>query len=509
MESIMDRTNSAASNVAAALAKNKLGTTRITQFALSAAATLTVVAGVLPTGYAVTGIIGIPAAFVLLGAVLLVFCVGYNAMSRRISNAGAFYAYIAQGVSRPAGVAAAWIAMLCYNLLQVGLYGIFGAIGAPLLNQALHVNLTWWGWALIAWAVVAVLGLAQVEFNGSVLGVLMVAEVVVILVYFAAFVGHPAGGHVTFTTFAPSHLFVAGWGSLLVIAVTGFVGFESAAFYSEEAKDSRRTVPTATYVCVGLIALLYCLSSWAMSVVVGPDQIVAVAGKQGPELVFGLATQTLGSAWGTIGHVLLLTSVLAAMISYHASASRYVFSLGREGVLPSGFGRTLPKTGAPLWGSLSQTVVGLVVIVGFAVTGLDPLVNLFYWLGTTGGFGVLVLLTGTSAAVIGYFRRKGGENIWRAVVAPFVALAALAVAVILSVANFATLLGVDSHSPARWAFPAAYLVVGIGGVLWATVLRFRRPEVYERIGLGVTAETGRSTALDSEGGSYDRAGSLL
>jgi amino acid transporter len=186
-----------------------------------------------------------------------------------------------------------------------------------------------------------------------------------------------------------------------------------------------------------------------------------------------------------------------------------VFSLGREGVLPSGFGRTLPRTGAPLWGSLTQSLIGLLVILGFAAAGLDPLLNLFFWLGTTGGFGVLVLLTGTSAAVIGYFRRKGGETVWRSIIAPFLTMAALAAAVILSVANFATLLGVDSHSAARWAFPAAYLVVGIGGLLWAAVLRIRRPEVYERIGLGVSAETGRSTALDTEGGSYDRAGSLL
>src|ERR1700743_3491635 len=294
---MMDKNPHAASNVAAALAHDRLGTTRITQFALSAAATLTVVAGVFPTGFAPTGITGIPAAFVLLGIVLIVFCVGYNAMSRRISNAGAFYAYIAQGVSRPAGVAAAWIAMGCYNLLQVGLYGIFGALGAPLLNSWLHISLAWWAWALIAWAIVAVLGLAQVEFNGSVLGILMVAEVVVILIYCAAFVAHPAGGVVTGTTFLPSSLFVTGWGALLVIAMTGFVGFESAAFYSEEAKDSKRTVPTATYVCVGLIALLYCLSSWAMTVVVGPNQIVSTAGKQGGDLLFNLAAQTLGGAW--------------------------------------------------------------------------------------------------------------------------------------------------------------------------------------------------------------------
>lgn len=505
----MDRTKPAASNVAAALAQNRLGTTRVTQFALSAAATLTIVAGLIPTGYAVTGITGMPLAFLLLGIVLVVFCVGYNAMSRRISNAGAFYAYIAQGVSRPAGVAAAWIALFAYNLLQVGLYGIFGAIGAPLLNDALGVNWPWWAWALIAWAIVAMLGLAQVEFNGSVLGVLMLCEVVVILIYCFAFVSHPAGGHLTATTFAPNHLFVTGWGALLVIGISGFVGFESAAFYSEEAKDSKRTVPVATYICVGLITLLYCLSSWAMSVATGPDHIVEQSQKQSGGLVFGLAAQDLGAVWGTIGNVLLLTSVFAGMLSYHASASRYVFSLGREGVLPSAFGRTLPKTGAPVWGSLAQTIIGLAVIVSFAKAGLDPMVNLFYWLGTTGGFGVLVLLAVTSAAVIGYFWRRGDENAWRAVIAPFLALAALCAAVVLAVANFATLLGVAPDSPARWAFPAGFLVVAFGGLIWAAVLRMRRPEVYERIGLGVSAETGRSSALGTEGGSFDRAGSLL
>lgn len=508
----MDRSTPAVSNVTAALAQNKLGTTRVTQFALAAAATLTMVAGLMPTGYAVTGIIGIPAAFVLLGVVLLVFCVGYNAMSRRISNAGAFYAYIAQGLSRPAGVSAAWVALFSYNLLQVGLYGIFGATAGPLLNPVLHVNFAWWVWALIAWAITAVLGLAQVEFNGSVLGVLMLCEVAVILIYSVAFVGHPADGHVSFTTFSPSHLFVPGWGALLVIAISGFVGFESAAFYSEEAKDSRRTIPTATYICVGLIAVLYCLSAWAMSVATGPEHIVDQANKAAQtngNLVFNLAAADLGSAWATVGNALLLTSVFAAMLSYHASASRYVFSLGREGVLPSVFGRTLPKTGAPLWGSLAQTIVGFAVIVIYAEAGLDPMVNLFYWLGTTGGFGVLCLLAVTSAAVIGYFWRRGDENVWRSVIAPFLALAALGAAVVLAVANFATLLGVPPDSPARWAFPTGFLVVAFGGLIWAAVLRMRRPEVYERIGLGVSAETGRSSALGSEGGSYDRAGSLL
>jgi hypothetical protein len=50
---------------------------------------LTVVAGVITPGYAGTGILGIPAAFVGGGVVLTVFPVGYVAIARHLENAGA------------------------------------------------------------------------------------------------------------------------------------------------------------------------------------------------------------------------------------------------------------------------------------------------------------------------------------------------------------------------------------------------------------------------------------
>jgi len=40
------------------------------------------------------------------GGVLALFAVGYAAMSQRITNAGAFFAYVAAGFGRRAGVAA-------------------------------------------------------------------------------------------------------------------------------------------------------------------------------------------------------------------------------------------------------------------------------------------------------------------------------------------------------------------------------------------------------------------
>jgi hypothetical protein len=74
---------------------------------LAGVAPLTVAAGVIPTAYATTGLTGIPAAFVVVAVILGVFAEGYVAMARHVTNAGAFYALIARGAGRPAGVAAA------------------------------------------------------------------------------------------------------------------------------------------------------------------------------------------------------------------------------------------------------------------------------------------------------------------------------------------------------------------------------------------------------------------
>ncbi|HEV2893938.1 MAG TPA: amino acid permease, partial [Actinomycetota bacterium] len=87
-----------------ALAKDRLGIPAVLYFILSAMAPMTVVAGVVTTMYAVTGLSAIGAAFVSVALVLAVFAVGYVAMARHITNAGALYAFVSRGLWRPAGV---------------------------------------------------------------------------------------------------------------------------------------------------------------------------------------------------------------------------------------------------------------------------------------------------------------------------------------------------------------------------------------------------------------------
>ena len=130
------------------------------------------------------------------------------------------------------------------------------------------------------------------------------------------------------------------------------------------------------------------------------------------------------------------------------------------------------------------------MIVLFAVEGWDPLLRLFFWLGTTGGFGILVLLLGTSLSVLNFFRQNHrDESIWSRVIAPILATAGLGYVMYYVIKGFANLLGVDAHDPVRWIMPGLYLAVAVIGVLWALTLKSGKPDVYDGIGLGATAGT--------------------
>jgi amino acid transporter len=488
----MSRTQTARSRpgaVSRALASDRLGVPAVLFFVMAGVAPLTVAAGVIPTAYATTGLTGIPAAFVVIAVILAIFAAGYVAMARTIKNAGAFYAFIAAGLGRVAGVAAALVALLAYSLLQVGLYGAFGPNAAAEAAAHLGVHAPWWAFALGAWAVVAVLGLARVELTGRVLGVLLCAELAVIVAQTAGGLARPDGGHLSFATLSPAALGSAGFASfgvLAVVAVLGFVGFEQAPVLAEEARHPRRTIPAATYTALGLIAVVYAAASWAMAARAGTSHVAAAAAAQGPGLMFGLSGSSVLSQacqW------LFLTSLFAAALSFHNSVWRYVYALGRENVLPAVFGRT-GTNNIPKAASAAQSATGLAVITGYALTHQDPMTRLFFWLGTSGGLGIMILLAVTSIAVVVFFARDArGESIRARLIAPALAAVLLAAVVVLAVQHYAVLLGVPPGSPAAWVLPASYAAVAAAGLGWGLILKFRRPQVYAAIGLGAHAAT--------------------
>src|SRR5260370_12964548 len=125
--------------------------------------------------------------------------------------------------------------------------------------------------------------------------------------------------------------------------------------------------------------------------------------------------------------------------------------------------------------------------------------RLFFWLGTTGGFGILVLFAVTEVGVIMFFGRDSrGEGAWCGLIAPAFAAILLGMIVVLAVLNYSTLLGVGPGDPAAWALPASYAAVAVLGLGWGLMLKVRRPGVYTAIGLGAHAVTGQLAPAPDE-----------
>ncbi len=281
------------------LAKRRLGVLHIFFFTVAASAPLTVLGGGVTTTYAVSGNLGVPLSFLILAALLGLFAVGYAAMSRHVSNAGAFYAYLANGLGRAWGVAASAVALLSYNAIQIGLYGLFGFFVSFLTHGEVRMERP-------------VVGLgagragrgrdprpaaSRPERAGARRGPDLRVRRGRPLRHRR--LRQPRCAGVTTTGLLPADLFTDNVGAVFALGVAAFIGFESAAIYGEESKDPRRTVARATYAALAFTGVFYALSAWAMQVTVGSENIATAAADPvtgGPGLLFG----TMAGQWSPL-----------------------------------------------------------------------------------------------------------------------------------------------------------------------------------------------------------------
>ena len=116
------------------LKRNAVGTAGIVFFVVAAAAPLAATLGASPLVFGATGVGG-PGAYLAATLVLLLFAVGYATMSRYVTSAGGFAAYISRGLGRPWGLAAAFVALLAYNAMLAGIFGQLGAFAHDILRD--------------------------------------------------------------------------------------------------------------------------------------------------------------------------------------------------------------------------------------------------------------------------------------------------------------------------------------------------------------------------------------
>ncbi|SEJ27188.1 Amino acid transporter [Pseudomonas sp. NFACC23-1] len=459
-------------NSSTELKRGALGVGFIIFFVVSAASPLSVIAGGFPIGIMLGNGAGTPALLILALLVLLAFSVGYTTMSRHVTNAGGFYAFTSRGLGGLAGGAAGVLAMFAYNILQVGLYGMFGGVVSGTMQSVFGLVLPWWSYSLMAMASVAILGYRKIDLSARVLSVIVIAEYLAILLLDFAILRTGGDSGINFDSFERSHVF-SGTPSIGLLFCFAAVKF-----------NPHRTIPIATYSSVLLIGGFYALSVWAMVIGVGADKIVpTLQALQDPTtFIYGMSDHFVGPHLTQVIRVLFMVSIYAGLLAFHNAAARYFYAIGRDGLLHSRLGTTHRVHQSPHMGSALQSLISAVVVLVFAAMDADPILQLFAWLSNLATLCVILLMALTSAAVWVFAQRHPELKlgIWRGRIFPGFSCLALLAVLFIAVVHFDVLTGASKALSYGLCaiIPAALLV----GVFLAARLRKAAPQRYWVLG---------------------------
>ncbi|WP_435220526.1 APC family permease [Streptomyces sp. Tue6028] len=418
-----------------------LSTGDIVFFVLAGVAPMGVVVAMLSLSIALGDGPGVPGTYLVTGAVLALFAVGYVRMSRRVTNTGGFYTYARAGLGRAAGGAAAYLALVAYNAATIGVFGTLAYFTQGVAGS-FGVHLAWQWWAALTFLMVAVLSYFEVSLSAKALALALGCEVAALLVFDVAVLVHDGFHGFSLEVFRPSVVFTGGFGVSLMLAFGSFVGFEATALYGEEARDPRRSVPRATYIALAAITIFYLVTMWAAITSYGVTHVRAAAAADPENFVFAAVTRDVSSEMARAMAVLVVTSLFASFLAFHCNTARYHYALARDGLLPRFLMGTHPRHGSPVAAGSVQLALVAVVTIAFGLAHQDPYLGMGISLFGLGVLGIVVLQAVAAAAIVGFFlRHREDESVLASVVAPALGGLGLVVGLVCMIWNYRVLAG--------------------------------------------------------------------
>jgi amino acid transporter len=451
-----------------------------------------------------------PAGYVVATIVLSLFAIGYSAMAKHITATGAFYGFVSYGLGRVVGLAAGALTTLAYIVFEAGCVGVFGFFASTFFATYVGLNISWIWFSILMLAINAAATYYKITLAQMVLGVFLVTEVVMLglLVVSVLFKGGPEGwspsslnplnafhnlsGTVPDLNHAGATIAVSGAAGIgLFMAFWSWVGFESAAMYGEESRNPKKIIPQATMIAVIGVGIFYVLVSWTALVGTGPQHAIALAqdSSTASQMFLGPVAQNLGPWALVLFQFLLMTGSLADAMAFHNCASRYIYAIAREDLLP-GMSRTIGAThrkhGSPYVAGFLQVAIAAVITLWVFFTGRDPYTQLYGLMAILGTTAILIVQVLAAVACIAYFhfhRRRPDDGHWfRTMLAPAIGGLGMAYAVFLLLDNADFVAGSAASDIVFKLIPWIVGVVGIGGLVFALAVKRFFPERYDIIG---------------------------
>lgn len=383
--------------------------------------------------------------------VLIGLCVAQ--FGTKIASVGSLYGYVGRSIGPGGAFAAGWALVIGYTFIAmigvvgVGIYGgaLLDGIGIPAGGAAAQVVIF-----VVAGVAAVAFAWIGIKISTRVGLVLEIVSVTAILVLFiVTIVRHGA-------TPDPAQIQLSGtefngvtFG--VVLAVLGFVGFESAAALGAEAKDPHRAIPRAVLTSAVVVGVLYVFAAYTSILGLGADGLGKSAAPMDD------LAQTVGlSGFRYVIDFGVAASFFAVTIASINAASRVLFAVAHAGALHEALSRAHDRHRTPHVAILALLAPVVLVPAVMVLAGVAPL-NVYAYTGTIGTFGYLTAYLLMAVGMPIFLRRHHTVRAYHWVLA--IAAAAAIVYVI-----YKNLVPVPDY-PYN-VLPYVYLVLLALGVAW-------------------------------------------
>ena len=479
--------------------------------------------------------VSVPAAFWMAGVAFMLFSVGYVAMARRVTTAGGFYSYTSYGFGRIIGLGTAIGIVSAYLFFAVGVNGVTSYFATTSIQNLTGFYMNWRIYAAIFILLLFLVTYFHVELVARILGIALLGELVILFIFSFSVLfqgGGPDG--ILFSALNPAGLFSGGVGVKGAAAVFGasaagvgffgafwsWVGFEMAPNYAEETRNPKKMMSYALYGSVIFLTIVFTFWAWmlvssyggsknqwpwAVAVQLGvhasaPASVGLPSGNY-QSVFYPVAQKFAGTGIKDLFQILIITGSFACSLAFWNTSNRYLFSMGREGILPRVFGRTHSTHKSPFIATVFTLCFVIIFTLLFAAgimggaqrTALkigvsNPLVALVQvgtWWPFQGNellFSIMVLC---SIAIMVYFLRpenRDGFHWFRTLVCPILAAGAIGFAIYLMISNRVTLLGTGTNTGFTFITPFIALGIFLAGCVLALIYQRYSKGRYEAVG---------------------------
>ncbi|WP_238605293.1 APC family permease [Amycolatopsis sp. Poz14] len=342
-----------ATSTAPAALRRRLGLPGVVLFGLAYMAPLIVLGtfGIVAATTAGT----VPSAYLLALVAMLFTAASYGKMAAAHPVAGSAYTYVRKAIDARAGFLVGWAVLLDYFFLPMVIWLIGGAY-----LSAEFPGVPRWVWLIAFIVLTTLLNVLGIKVAEKANFVLMAFQLLVIGFFVALSIRHVlhAGEALASTQpffHAGSTLGTISGGAAL--ATYSFLGFDAVTTLTEETTEPQRTIPRAILLTAliggGIFVALAYFTQLAHPGSAFADESSAA---------FEIATTIGGDLFASVFLAGLVVAQFASGIAAQASASRLMFAMGRDGVLPRVFGKLHPRFATPAFGILLTGAVGLAAL---------------------------------------------------------------------------------------------------------------------------------------------------